>query len=42
LGDAGLSHNGEPWVAEFNRLLNVALKPRPLRDKLREYALATL
>jgi len=41
-GDAGLSHDGEPWIAKLTGLFNVALQPRPLRDKLREYALATL
>jgi hypothetical protein len=41
-GDGGFGHDGEPWIAKLTGLFNVALQPRPLRDKLREYALATL
>jgi hypothetical protein len=39
-GDPSLGHDGEPWIAKLTGLFNVALQPRPLRDKLREYALA--
>ena len=34
-GDAALGHDGKPWVAEFNRLFDVALQPRALRSQLR-------